>query len=71
MSRATSRFPSVAGAAVRRRPLGDSVRQGGETVRAGHVLHDQGFESLLAGVGGHRVMLLPIKYTSSSRRCSK
>ena len=43
----------VAGAAVGRRPLGDRVRDDGETVRAGHVPHDERFEALLAGVGGH------------------
>ena len=43
----------VAGAAVGRRWLGDLVRGGGETVRAGHVPHDQRFQALFAGVGGH------------------
>ena len=54
----------VAGAAVGRRPLGDHVRRDGETVRAGHVPHDQRFEALLAGVGGHGV-------TASLSRCDQ
>src|SRR5690606_18340452 len=55
----------VARAAVRRRALGHAVRERTEAVGAGHMPDDEGFEALLARVGGHGAPCSPIKYPSS------
>ena len=41
----------IAGAAVRRLSLGNTVRRHAKAIRPRHVAHDQGFESFFAGVG--------------------
>ena len=43
----------VASAAVGRGRFGDPVRHDGKAIHAGHVAHDERFESLFAGVRGH------------------
>lgn len=43
----------IAGAAIRRGRLGDTIRHDDEAIHAGHVTHDERFKSFFAGVRGH------------------